>query len=284
MLGIEYAGALQVLEEQGVMTGIERVAGASAGAFTAALVAQKYTSAEIKEVVGSMYFASFEDGNVFNDIEVLNKYGIHPGHTLLACAEGLFSKKLGTNATFADLRAKGFLDLHVVVTNMDTGNPEVLSFDTAPNVVISEAVRASMSIPWFFYAFALSTDPNQTLYQDGGTEWNFPLTIFDDVCGNLETLGLFLTPDGDAPAPAHLKHGHFGSAIKRDFQAVLNAQDVAFFRNPDQVRRTIQLFHPARLTATDFNLTDADKDTLFNAGVQCTQQWYQNLFNSKKAA
>jgi predicted acylesterase/phospholipase RssA len=51
VLGIAYAGAIQVLEEKGLLQQVQKVAGTSAGAMTAALVSLNYTAAEIYNIV-----------------------------------------------------------------------------------------------------------------------------------------------------------------------------------------------------------------------------------------
>lgn len=45
--GIAYAGALEILDKEGILQNIERVAGTSAGAMMAVLVGLRY-SAEVK--------------------------------------------------------------------------------------------------------------------------------------------------------------------------------------------------------------------------------------------
>ncbi len=50
--GIAYAGAIQVLEKQNILEDIRRVAGASAGAITAALLSAGASSRDIEEIVG----------------------------------------------------------------------------------------------------------------------------------------------------------------------------------------------------------------------------------------
>ena len=46
--GVAYVGALQVLEDRGIAGRVDAVAGTSAGAITAALVAAGYSAAELK--------------------------------------------------------------------------------------------------------------------------------------------------------------------------------------------------------------------------------------------
>ena len=64
--GIAYVGALQVLEEKGILPNIVRVGGTSAGAINAVLVGLNYTPAETQQILNKMNFEKFmddEDGN-----------------------------------------------------------------------------------------------------------------------------------------------------------------------------------------------------------------------------
>ena len=61
--GIAYAGALEELEKRGIVKDITRVAGTSAGAISAALVALGATSEYVAEAVGGTNFRSFMDSS-----------------------------------------------------------------------------------------------------------------------------------------------------------------------------------------------------------------------------
>lgn len=75
VLGIAYAGALTELESRDILHGIERTAGTSAGAITAALVALRYTASEIHEIVKQTDFSSFQDGeNPFSVVFLIMAY------------------------------------------------------------------------------------------------------------------------------------------------------------------------------------------------------------------
>ena len=49
--GIAYVGAMEVLDREGILNNIERVAGTSAGAMVAVLVGLKYSAEEVKDVL-----------------------------------------------------------------------------------------------------------------------------------------------------------------------------------------------------------------------------------------
>ncbi|HXK95582.1 MAG TPA: patatin-like phospholipase family protein, partial [bacterium] len=77
--GIAYAGALEFLDQKGdILPEIRRVAGTSAGAITAAILALGARSQEIKEIVGGTDFRKFMDdsfGLVRDTRRLLNSYG-----------------------------------------------------------------------------------------------------------------------------------------------------------------------------------------------------------------
>lgn len=62
MKGIAYIGAVQALEEKGVLKGIKRVAGTSAGAIMALLCALGHSITEIADLMTNMDFGEFADG------------------------------------------------------------------------------------------------------------------------------------------------------------------------------------------------------------------------------
>lgn len=265
--GIAYAGALQVLEDKGILAGIEKVAGTSAGAITAALVALKYTAAGIKEIVGDLDFKSLEDG--WNPIRVVSHYGLYAGDKALSWLEMVIATQAGPKATFADLKANGFRDLHVVAASLDQQAVQVFSFDTTPNVIVSEAVRASMSIPLFFRAMQV-TGIND-LFVDGGTIWNYPLTIFDKGIANPDTLGLYLTDFKPTPL-CPVGNDEIGQYIKSLFEMLLASQDIDIGEDPGMEARTMRI-DALGISATDFSITADQTVALYQSGIEAATKY-----------
>jgi NTE family protein len=83
--------------------------------------------------------------------------------------------------TFADL-ARGWptvVPLKIVVTDVDQGTLEIFDADTTPDVVVAEAVAASISIPVVFRpAFIPSFRPGR--FADGGLVSNLPIWSFSE--------------------------------------------------------------------------------------------------------
>ena len=61
--GIAYVGALEVLDKEGILKDIKRVAGTSAGALVAVLIGLGYSAKELKDILWSINFQNFLDSS-----------------------------------------------------------------------------------------------------------------------------------------------------------------------------------------------------------------------------
>jgi len=182
--GIAYVGALQVLEEKGILPNIQRVGGTSAGAINAVLVGLNFTPQETLRILNKLDFKKFMDDDlgVLRDTKrLLNEFGWHKGDFFRKWISDLIKKKTGNrDATFADIQAqkarKGFRDMYFIGTNLSTHFAEVFSFERTPRICVADAVRISMSIPLFF---ASHRSPRGDIYVDGGVLDNYPVKLFD---------------------------------------------------------------------------------------------------------
>ncbi len=290
VLGIAYAGALKVLEKENILAGIEKVAGTSAGAITAMLVCLNYSADQTQAIVNGTGFKSFEDKE--DPLRIPFTYGLYAGDTLLKFIQngvtgtgfnlpGINPTGLKANATFADFKnhvgenGAKTKDLHVFSTDLNMQTVQEFSFETTPDTIVAEAVRASMSIPLFFKAWQFSNHkPNSHIFVDGGVVYNYPLTAFDSASGiNMETLGFYLT-DNKAPVDNGLKMDHIGKYVKYLFETVLDSQVVDFDKDPEMMGRTV-LIDDLGISATDFDLTAQQETDLYNSGVTGTTNYFK---------
>lgn len=179
--GIAYVGAMQVLEQRGILKNVRRVGGTSAGAINALLFALGFDLPSQRKILESTDFKSFMDDSfgVIRDIRRLAKsFGWFKGDFFSGWVGKLIKKKLGNEkATFRDLKAVKKSDLYMVGTNLSTGYSEVFSVERQPNMPLAEAVRISMSIPLFFAAKRYGS--RDDVYVDGGVMLNYPIKLFD---------------------------------------------------------------------------------------------------------
>ncbi|MFP5287429.1 MAG: patatin-like phospholipase family protein [Thermoanaerobaculia bacterium] len=272
--GVAYPGALQVLESNGVLPKIEKVAGTSAGSIVAALIALGYTPMEMQALMLDLDFKQFEDGSPLGGPErFFKKFGWFKGDYFLEWMQCRVNEKTGNpNATFADLRADPakYNDLYVLSTDLSRRRSQVFSYETSPDLPVAEAVRASMSIPLFFEAYDIDDDlfgetgQKQDLFVDGGVLDNFPIELFDQNGINPRTLGLFLSNTG-APAPDS-RIDSFPEYARNLFEALLDVQVNAFNNNLNDQKRTI-VIDDLGVRTTEFDLSNEMKCKLIQQGV-----------------
>jgi NTE family protein len=184
--GIAYGGALEVLDKAGVLKNVTRVAGTSAGAINATLLAIGFTHREVSDIIAKTNFASFEDGGWFGSKlqRLLTNFGIHRGDKFKSFLEEKIKLKTGsTKFTFKNLAQAiqtgnaNFKYLYVVATNLSGQKYEIFSHEEGhfPDTPIADAVRMSMSIPMYFQAVTF----NKETMVDGGVSYNYGVNIFD---------------------------------------------------------------------------------------------------------
>ncbi len=164
--GIGLVGAVSVIEAAGYE--FANLAGTSAGAIVATLLAAGYNAAELKQTINGIDFNTFEDPPLIGHIpfvgavvdEIFLK-GLYKGDVFLHLMRDLLAKK-GVR-TFRDLISPEFagddryrFKVRVVASDISRGRMLVLPQDVrdygmAPeDLEVALAVRMSMSIPYFF--------------------------------------------------------------------------------------------------------------------------------------
>ncbi len=314
--GIAYGGALSRLEELGILSDIKRVAGTSAGAITATLLALGYDSSSISSIIADTNFKKFEDNTflfIRDIVRLIRKYGWNKGETFENWISNLIIKKTGNkNLTFSELHDKvlkgipGFKDLYVVATNVSKQKAEVISYENYPNLPIYKAIRMSMSIPVFFSAVK---DEKGDYYVDGGLTSNYAIQIFDnikyvsnqdnclfseledseDYAFNFETLGFrvdsnqeknYLNPswEGDPDATKNLKK--FIMALIDFTIEMVNKKHL----NKNDWNRTI-FIDSGDIGTTEFKLSKDKIEFLINSGKRSVDDyffWKNNDFKWSK--
>jgi NTE family protein len=133
---------------------------------------------------------------------------------------------------------------------------------------VALAVRMSMSIPFFFEPVKLK----DSYIVDGGLLSNFPVELFDSAgVPAWPTFGYKLVVSGQAD-PTHLvQHPISGpiSELAALFFTAMEAHD-AYYLSNDKFVRTITI-DSLEIGSTDFNLTPAQKEALYQSGVNAAK-------------
>ena len=286
--GIGLAGAYSALCERGV--GPKRVAGTSAGAITAALVAAGYSAEELDEILLDVPFARFKDSAwedripiVGHPLSVLLQRGIYEGGFFREWMKGLLAAKgVRTFGQLADPEATELKDryrLKVIVSDVTHRRLLVLPDDAASlgiepdDLEVAYAVRMSMSIPIFFEP-VMHRNPRtgvDHLIVDGGMLSNFPVWLFDATKGEpprWPTFGMLLVEaDPKVPVSHRVEGRESGSIIdyiKALASTMMEAHDRLYLEKATFVR-TIPI-PTLGVSTTEFDITPERVRAIYESG------------------
>jgi NTE family protein len=286
--GTGLVGALQELASGGYVP--RRVAGTSAGAIVGSLLAAGMSPDDMAAIMQELDYTKFRDEGFIDRLGIPGKAasflfekGVYEGAYLQSWLAGLL-EKLGVR-TFADLKltddwAKELpperrYKLMVVVSDVSRGRMVRLPWDYAsygldPDTqLVADAVRASMSIPFFYEPVNLKGN----YLVDGGLLSNFPITSFDDHTP-WPTLGIKLS----AKAEALTKMNPVTNPLEYTLailSTAMNAHDAMHIDDPCTQMRTI-FVDTFDIKATDFDISKEDQARLLASGHKYAKRFLQD--------
>ena len=159
-------GVLQVLEDNGKLSNVHEISGASAGSMIGLFLSIKnpYKVKDILETSLSIDVPNYVKPNLQT---FLNNFGFVPHQPI---KELLIELCRGTNPTFKQLKKK----LIVSACCINTQKTEYFSVDTHPDMYAIDAVCMSISIPVVFSPYTW----DNKMYIDGGTIEKVPIGPF----------------------------------------------------------------------------------------------------------
>lgn len=291
--GIGLVGAVLALDAGGVA--FPRVAGTSAGAIVASLIAAHQVAGRplsgLEQILRTADYSKFKDEGwlasatapVGEIVELLLHMGIAKGDYLVEWLGNLLAD-LGVQ-TFADLAIDDAEDpdsglpadrryrLVVHASDLSRGALVRLPWDCPRygqdprSLRVVDAVRASMSIPFFFRPVVVPTPAGKVTWVDGGLLSNFPITVFDredDRPGRWPTWGVKLSArpaatQVDRPADSNLE------LAVACVSTLLSGWD-RYHLDDERVSERTVFVDTAQVSAVDFALSSADAAQLYDNG------------------
>lgn len=289
--GIGLVGAYTAIRDAGYA--VHRIAGASAGAIVGALIAADMSTGELVRVMREVDYGRFQDegfldhlGLVGKGASVLLEKGIYEGRYLREWLDALLSG-LGKR-TFGDLRIddpgsslppERAYRLVVMASDVTRGQLIRLPWDypryglDPDDQPVADAVRASMSIPFFYEPVRLQGRDEAgakivSYLVDGGMLSNFPVDVFDRTDGKpprWPTFGVKLSARPAASQGAKFDiRGTFGLA-RAMVGTMTGYHDQMHIDDPSVLARTI-FVDTEKVRATDFDIDRPTQDRLFEHG------------------
>jgi len=304
--GIALAGAVVRLREAGYV--FPRVAGTSAGAIVASLIAAyQVAGIELSQIVTDMRELNYQSCEQTDAME--RDLGLMGDAYAVLRYQGLYETGFVHDWLSARLTAAGvetFADLKITDDPGTSLAPQqryrlvvhatdltrkalvrlpwdlpfyLLAGRSGPALSLEQqiaaidgykvcdAVRASMSIPYFFRPFAQPTPLGECTWVDGGLLQNFPITAFDRTDGapnRWPTFGVKLSARVKAGVPDHKVQGNLREAIGI-IDTALGEWNTYLLADEGVGSRTVYV-DTTGFSSLDFGLTDDGRDELYRRG------------------
>jgi NTE family protein len=302
--GTGLVGAITALASAAEPYTFHRVAGTSAGAIVASMLAAGYDAAAMNTIMTELDFAQFQDergifGRHFEKMAeglgLLLHEGLFLGQFLRDWIGQTLAKK--NVYTWGDLKdddpgsslppAQRY-KLVVIVSDVSRGRMLRLPWDYKPELgvdpdtqPVADAVRASAGIPFFFRPFQMRANPDVTqghgeiLCTDGGMLSNFPVAIFDrtdNLPPRWPTFGVKLSARQSLAQATWDPNADNIQLAKSLLGTMQSAHDRVYVDQATVASRTI-FVDTTGYNGTDFHLTTEDKQKLYNNGLQAGEKF-----------
>ena len=177
---ISLVGALQHLEEKGHLQSVKEYCGVSAGAFLAFMMSLQIPLKTIELLILELDFGVIRNLTPEGLIGFPETFGLDDGINLVKFLESILrvAVKVDPSITFADLQTRSTIRFRCWAGDLITEKPREFSFATTPTVRIVDALRASMSLP--FYYCPVPDPLTGNLLTDGGIHGNLPVFLLTE--------------------------------------------------------------------------------------------------------
>jgi NTE family protein len=300
--GVGLVGATVAIMEAGYS--LERVSGVSAGSLVgsilaAAAIGDQLSTEEIRELALTLPYPKFRDP--VGHIPVLGSVlglardsGLYRGDFAHDWIRGRL-KDLGVT-TFGDLALddpqipeERRYRLAVTVTDVTTGQLVRLPWDyrrvyglDPDEQLVADAVRASMSIPFYFRPVTLTSAAGVTsTLVDGGVLSNFPIDSFDRLdlkTPRWPTFGVTVMPnlpegnDKLIPGLGALRLPGPPALLEQVITTMFVGHDQTYLNQPWVSARAIRVDSTA-VNFLDFGITRAEAQALYDKGYDAAQDF-----------
>jgi|UniRef100_A0A6C0DVB8 NTE family protein len=264
---IAHIGALLELSNHIPLKAIKEWMGVSAGSLMAMCLCIGYTLKELEEFCLKFDFTNIRE---YDSVPGwLLHFGIDTGERLYKLLEAcLHVKGLSSEFTFKDCYDKFGITLRVVATDLNDAKAIHYSPKDTPNYRIADAVRASMSFPYYFQPHICPVSGHYLI--DGGVISNHPLFVLPKE-EHSRTLSLLIY--GEVEAMTNLIDAGLEDIIMRPIRMVLLAKQELEMKFYDAQIVKICL---NKLNTLEFSFNEETKNSIIEIGKKSVINYFKN--------
>lgn len=192
---ISYFYALATLDSS-LLKDVTEWWGTSAGALIAALLSVQSDLSMMVHLSGTLDFRNFQNIELNHIFDITRTWGLDSGEGLLQGVMDMLERVGAKDWTLSKVPG-----LHIIIADITNCKTLICSAKTHPDLLISHAVRASMSLPFFYMPYRTI---DGSLWVDGGLRCNFAWNLLTEA-QRAESIGFFFGisqsgPVGQTPA------------------------------------------------------------------------------------
>lgn len=273
MCAMAHVGALLELSNHIPLKVVKEWMGVSAGSLVAMCICIGFTLKELEELCVKFDFTNIKEydsvpGWIFH-------FGIDTGERLQKLIEAcLHVKGLSSELTFKECQEKFGKSLRVVATDLNEAASKTFCPKLTPNYRIADAVRASMSYPYYFQPFIC---PETGHYlSDGGVISNYPLFVLPKEEHN-RTLSILIRTSIEKEE--HLMDLSIEELIRRPISIVLTERTNIEARFYDSLCIQLNL---GNLNVLEFSFDEKTKNFIIERGKESVKKYFNNIQKPKR--
>lgn len=245
--GISYIGVFKALEKLKIRDQIKGVVGSSSGAMAAYLFTLGYKSEELWNVLSKLDFTEYTDDCLHR---FMNQWGFDHGNKIINLFYAIGKQKVNMeNLTFAKLYKQKPIELIIIGSCISTATATQFSYKTTPDMLVLDAIRISIAIPYKFTPIKYKGD----FYVDGAVFSPYPIDCFEGK----KVLGFTLTKMHRIEPIENPLQYTVALIISIEHRMIHNTLDKYY-------DHTVSL--NTKISPIKFDLNEVEKKSLYNTG------------------
>jgi predicted acylesterase/phospholipase RssA len=261
---IGHVGALVELANHIPLKAVKEWMGVSAGSLVAMCLSIGFTLDELYDICIRFDFTNIKEMDSVPGW--LLRFGLDTGERLHRLIEAcLHVKGLDSDITFKECYDRFGKSLRVIATDVNEASAIIFSPEDTPDYNISNAVRASMTFPYYFQPFICPKTGHYLI--DGGVISNYPLFILPKKEHN-RTLSLLIRTEIEKKED--LTDLEIDRFISRPLNIALNEKIKHEMQYYDTHCIQIKL---GQLNILDFSFDEKTKEFIIRKGKEAVQEY-----------